>query len=440
LVIIISFLTSEEAIKGLLQIFGLVASNNFDFLLTGSFGNPGPYGGFIAVGMSSAIGFIWFNKDWKKLDFLGRITFFVSCGALFLGIIVLPASLSRAAWLAFFIVLLLLGLSEYKVKDWIRKNRRISLCVLAFIMVLGGLCFSIKRQSAMGRFHIWRIECLAIADEPFKGHGNNSFLGTYGDTQAKFFSTKERNERTKMVAGCPEYAFNEYLKIGVEHGLVALSGVLFLIAAIIYSLRIKQSPLQFGMIAFCVFAFFSYPLSLWQFKVYLGAYLLAAIPEFGHWKSAYSVAIILSIILYFMFLIKPPKASSQGYKAIFHQAYQLHEAKEYSRSNELLKRGASMSCDPMFHIIMGKNYEALGDFGNAEKEYMFAHYMVPCRLYPFVLLMEMKESQGDYVSAIEYGQKVLSMPINERNGNMKELRQRAVSCLNALQQNCHESR
>ncbi len=86
----------------------------------------------------------------------------------------------------------------------------------------------------------------------------------------------------------------------------------------------------------------------------------------------------------------------------------------------------------MFHNIIGKNYESLEDYDNAEAEYLHSHYMVPSRLYPFILLMEMKLRQGDEDAALKFGEMAVSLPVNHRNANMEELHRRASACIDSL--------
>lgn len=50
--------------------------------------------------------------------------------------------------------------------------------------------FLMKKDSAIGRFHIWHIELRAIMEKPWTGYGRNRVLGVYGETQADFFSQK----------------------------------------------------------------------------------------------------------------------------------------------------------------------------------------------------------------------------------------------------------
>ena len=80
----------------------------------------------------------------------------------------------------------------------------------------------------------------------------------------------------------------------------------------------------------------------------------------------------------------------------------------------------------MFHNIIGKCHEALGRYDAARDEYMTAHYMVPCRLYPLVLLMRMYASQGEYAKAAAAGNKLLGMPVNPKNHAMVKLKSDAA--------------
>lgn len=45
----VSIWLSYESVLGMLQLAGLSASNHGVYTMTGSFPNPGPYGGFVAV-------------------------------------------------------------------------------------------------------------------------------------------------------------------------------------------------------------------------------------------------------------------------------------------------------------------------------------------------------------------------------------------------------
>lgn len=85
-----------EAMWGMLQIYKLVPSYHANFLITGSFLNPGPFGGFLAVCVPLAV-YAFLNEEKQRVKSL--LVFL-----LLLFVAALPASMSRTAWIASFAV------------------------------------------------------------------------------------------------------------------------------------------------------------------------------------------------------------------------------------------------------------------------------------------------------------------------------------------------
>lgn len=77
------------------------------------------------------------------------------------------------------------------------------------------------------------------------------------------------------------------------------------------------------------------------------------------------------------------------FRFLYDYGYALHKTGDYRRSNEILGLGIQISCDPIFWVIVGKNYEAMGDFTAAEAAYQHAHDMIPDRVYPLYLLAKL---------------------------------------------------
>lgn len=419
-ILTVSAFAAYESVLGLLQVFGLRTSGHTWFVMTGSFDNPGPYGGVIAVLLSVLISFLVISRDDRTL--LCRTGRAVSMVAAVLCVIVLPASMSRAAWLGICLVCLMLGFKECGLHRWVAANWKMSVLAAVILLVLLAGVFFIKMDSAIGRLHIWHMELKAICEDPWRGSGKGTVLGTYGRVQAEYFAEKERCETIVRVAGCPEYAFNEYLRIGVEYGLPAMLAVIICLTLLIGFLIRKREPVGYGLLALAVFAFFSYPTSVfhvdtdaekkWKSLRYLTTYGLydEAVREYG---SLYA-------------------DMSNDYLFLYDYGYALHKQGQYARSNEILEKGSRLSSDPMFYNIMGKNFEALGQCEKAEECYMHAHYMVPSRLYPLVLLMEMHIRNDERDKAVYFGRKALSIPVNDRLVSMRTLHDRAVSCLDTV--------
>lgn len=406
-----------------------------------------------------------FAAAWKWRDsgnLYDRILFWLSSVSGCLGIVVLPASMSRAGFVALVVSAVAFALIDTESKSYFKSHKWLILSVVAVAFVVGAGAFCLKKDSALGRFHIWEMELLAIADKPLTGHGFGKALGAYGDAQAEYFETEERGQERVRIAGCPEYAFNEYLRMGMEFGIL---GLLLSVAVIVLGTMMlchSDSSLTFGLVAWGTFAMASYPLDVWQLRLLLGVFLGAAVGQ--NMKVGKRTRLILAstfiVIATGLMLIWLPENRQRKYaegkwleerrftnfgifdgmadrlailypqlrrnfRYLYDYGYALHKECRYEESNVILREGALISSDPMFYNIIGKNHEALGDYELAERNYIHAHNMVPSRLYPYILLMEMKERQGNTEQALAYARKALSLPVNERNMSMRDLHERA---------------
>lgn len=423
-ILIVNVLALYEGGKGVLQLLGKLPSGNVVFALTGSFSNPGPYGGLLAI-LIAILGAFSFGENSRRRKF-DKFLVVISSVSCFVCLAILPATMSRAALLSLGLASIVFGFREMNLRQWIFDNKFISIILTILLLLFTSGFFFLKKDSAIGRFHIWNMEVRAIAQKPLTGHGRGTLLGVYGETQAEYFAEKQRPEIISRVAGCPEYAFNEYLKIGVEYGLPAMSGVIVVIGLLIAVLLNLHSPFAYGLIALCVFSFFSYPLSAVDIQS----------PAEKNWRS---VRYLVTFGLYEDAVdnLSPMYDELCGdFRYLFDLGYSLHKTGRFQESNEILLRGSKMSSDPMFHNIMGKNLEAMGDFDGAEKEYLLAHYMVPSRIYPLYLLMDMMIRQCRDAEAVEIGEMVRGMYVNEKVLPMKRMHKECISKLDSLKQQC----
>ena len=213
-----------EAIWGLRQIYGFAVSNHSLYALTGSFYNPGPYSGYLAMIFPLCL-HEWLNlKEKTERTWIEQGKYYMALGVMLLILCVLPAGMSRSAWIAVAVS----GAWVYGMHvSWgsrlkaIRKRykKKVVLACIAggiiFIMVVYSL-FQLKATSANGRLFMWKISTLAIAESPVIGHGTGNFVSAYGRAQESYFANEEYSETEELVAGSPEYAFNEY-QIGRAH-------------------------------------------------------------------------------------------------------------------------------------------------------------------------------------------------------------------------------
>lgn len=448
-----------EAVKCILQLLAIHSSNHTGFVFTGHFDNPGPLGGFLSVVGTIAVTYLIINRN--RCSKVARYFCWVMVALL---VVLLPASMSRAAWVACGVAVLVCVSVEFNIGEFIKRHKVLSAVGFVVLVLLVVGSFYLKRDSALGRFHIWKMEMSAILDGPMWGYGEGRALGVYGETQAEYFKYGMGSERDIAIAGCPEYAFNELLKIGLERGFMVMMSVFAGVCLCLLRIVSISPPFAYGMQALCIFSLFSYPFSLWQFKVLFALFMAVALCNYSENRVLAGTDRVVSIILVGIMLIfsgecydyhisrkeavEEWKSLSSmaafdmyeeiaegleplvpeledNYRYLYDYGYALHKCGKYMESNDILKKGAKISSDPMFHNIIGKNYESMGLYSFAKEKYEYSHYMVPCRLYPLVLLEELHLKLG----AIEEAEKVLDkinrMPVNEKHRSMRDLKRRA---------------
>ena len=114
-------------------------------------------------------------------------------------------------------------------------------------------------------------------------------------------------------------------------------------------------------------------------------------------------------------------------KFLFEYGQCLSKTGQYEEGIRILTEGTRLSADPMFYNIMGKDAEALKNFGQAEACFKQASYMVPHRLYPLYLLAKMYFESGQPEKGrdmarqvIQKAPKVMSDAVKEMKAELKE--------------------
>lgn len=406
-----------ESVYCLLQLYGVLPSLHGIFKVTGSFYNPGPLGGFIAVSIPILLHKIFEPKNSKT----AKIILYV---VLIINAIALPPTLSRTAWIATVISIVYVLVGNGKLGGvWasmpapVKKHPR-SFIILGTVLVVIAAIFlwHFKRGSAVGRLLLWKISALAIADAPI--FGSNNFAAAYGAAQEKYFSDCCATDSEKLAAGAPEYAFNEYLQIGVEYGLPILVLVLAVLVFLIRkSYCEKTSGLSGALIAIMVFAFASYPLHLPVFVAVTVLIVFGIIVRNS--RKIFAMIIPVAVIIFtslnldsynqkvqnlekwgYMQILYRNKcykdvvdrystiydAMSWNPRFVYEYGHSLYKTKQYELAIPILENAARHSSDQMILNIIGECYQALGDFGVAEKYYQRAANRIPSRLYPHYLL------------------------------------------------------
>jgi len=416
-----------EAVWGMQQLHGHAYSHHSLFRLTGSFFNPGPYSGYLAVVLPAGL--------WTALKFQKGMHYFawVCVGAI---LVVLPAGMSRSAWMAAVVACGWVYWAERigweKTKAIYSRYKNVAVPFFAIVILLAGCAFAglygLKRDSADGRLLMWKVTGKAIAGHPVTGTGLGGFPEAYAEMQGQYFGTEEATDKEKRVAGCPEYAFNEYLQIGLEQGIGGwIVFVSWLGSMMYYGIRNRQHGAVGGVLALVVFAMSSYPLQLpsfWVALMFLGA---VCVTEKGTQRTQrariFAEKLLTGLLaLTAVGLFVGQKGNYEAYRRwgrmqmlynnkayesvaedyhslhdklkhkpefLFEEAQCLSKTGQYTEAIRVLERAKRLSGDPMIRYMIAKNRQALGDYREAERELLQAIEILPERLYPYYLLAKL---------------------------------------------------
>jgi tetratricopeptide (TPR) repeat protein len=486
-----------ETIWGLRQLYGFIGSQHTLFKITGSFFNPGPYSGWLAMVFPMAlwyaiIGFIK-KTPTEKLNFrkinIRHIFVFIKVilptwikvmisfiTALCI-LSVLPAAMSRASWLAALggsaFIGIIYGVQNKSFLNYFKKNRKKILALSFATIILSGISmtglFMLKKDSALGRVFTWKIAVQTIKEHPM-GVGLDNFAGSYGNVQAKYFALGSGTEQEEYVASDVEYAFNEYLQICIETGIIPFLVFLTFIGYTLF-LGIKNNNyLPAGsLVSLLIFASMSYPFNILPFViafVFLSALCVTGNTEKQQVKNFYSKCAVWTFIFIIpivttlsMYKIYPSYDAYKQWKYteilydmdmhkeaakefdkqyvylqdevrfLFEYAYNLSMTEEYKKSNEILKSAMHINCDPMLYNIMAKNYQSLHQYELAEQCLKKAVNLVPNRLYPHYRLAKLyfemglpEKAQSEADIVLTKKSKVESKAIEEMREEMRELK------------------
>ena len=147
---------SYEGIYGLMQLWGFAAPGHSRYPATGTFYNPGPFCGFLAVILPIAVGNLTDSAGAKLMRCLS-LTYLLACAA------VMPALGGRTGWVAAAAGMAYTYLSSKRF-NFSRKRFVIFILILIPVIALGAfLLYLLKPESAAGRLLLWRIGAGAMS-------------------------------------------------------------------------------------------------------------------------------------------------------------------------------------------------------------------------------------------------------------------------------------
>lgn len=172
-----------EVIWGTGQLYGWIESHHSLFRLTGSFFNPGPYSGYLAVCLPVCLGWILRVGRGKSETRLKKSWLYYFAWICFVAILtMLPSGMSRSAWMAAAAgCVWVYGMEKSKFRvgkpaGWrILPTVIILSVVFMMIITVGIAAYHLKKDSADGRLWIWKVTVSAWKQQSWLGTGTGGF-------------------------------------------------------------------------------------------------------------------------------------------------------------------------------------------------------------------------------------------------------------------------
>jgi len=435
-----------QAVVTIGQQIGWLASNHRMFDVTGTFGNPGQLGGFLAVTFVAAVALAVENI--KSANHSKGIAGFSIVAALAMLVAIWLAD-SRASYVA--------AAGGTLVLFWPRivrltKSHRkivipVAVVTAAVAVVAGAMLFNHRPGSANARLLVWHASSDMIAERPIFGHGIGSFNEQYMLYQARYFETHP-DSRFAAVADDVAYPYNEFLHLLIEQGIVGL--LLFLVLLwVVFANRSQnreQRGLKAALAALLLFSMFSYPsyvfALLFLFAMLIGSLesKSVAVIRWPRWTAAVTGVLLIAVAAGALREMLFYREASMQIRQLFREdnAETLHfidgnynRLKHNSIFSDIyaswlagqIEKEESTSMDQMLALPpscetwcdIGNVYVARKEFDQAESYYRTASYMIPTRLTPNYLLWKLYIEQCDTMRAAEIAHSLLSQPLKVEN-------------------------
>ena len=433
-----------EAVLGVLQIVGVARTASPLFGITGSFFNPGPYAGFLAMSVLCVLSFgvICLRKKIK-----GYRAIFAVCvlSAVFMAAVMIVAN-SRTSILALCGGFLWYFLCKFKGEvNW----KHMLIGIVALSMVIVGL-YLYRKDSANGRLLVWRVSADMVLEAPLFGHGIGSFDKEYMIYQGKYFR-ESPDSGYVQVAGYTKFPYNEFIHISTELGAVGLLLLVLMLGTALYNCRkFAKYGTCLGsiIVSWIVFACFSYPAEVFVLKGVFAGVLGLSGRRCGEKIVGMKYIFLGSISVVVAFLgieaqkWKKEKREMMKVMAMMDRKVIGKEAlTDYIKDNlDKLKLEqyvydkcvlglcalsgdadedegyldyVSVSC--LNYCAIGDLYRRDAQFDVAEDYYLRAHNMIPTMITPVISLFRMYRDKGDSAMATIYAQKVLDLPLKIEN-------------------------
>ena len=338
----------------------------------------------------------------------------------------------------------------------------------AFLLLCTLLLASvIKQNSTAGRLFIWQRSFELWKQNWLTGVGFGKFNTEYNHMQAKYFSTHSITSKNAMLANDGYFAFNEWLHITIEFGIIgfiiSLLITWFVAKGCYRNVATKKSWAAAMLIPIFVGSLFSYPLHnvyILAASIFLSLFITLGTYRFptlyDKWIKGFAVVVLISIVAFYSYrnfkaqqlfgTIKElaregyrndavalcrnaSKALQKDYSFQLFYLNLLYQTNRLDEAEKLFDTFHSYHCNQKAHAIMAKCYEEMGDSTKAEEHYLTSLYIVPQLLQSRIELMGFYDRSNNITKAKFWAQQTINCPIKVTNSLAFYLKKQASDYL-----------
>ncbi len=397
------------------QLAGVAVSGHSLFSFTGSFRNPGPLAGFLAVTLF-VYPYLWRGRGriWLALGFLATLVLIVLSG-------------SRASWVAVCVGAAVCLLPRLNM-------RTVAVSGIAAIALCAGSYF-LRPASADGRVLIWKASASLFAEEPVCGNGPGAFQREYMYHQSGYFEDKLMSAES-LLADNVAYAFSEPVRVLCEYGAVGFLVFGALIVCLIAGVRNRF--VRAGFVAWLVFGFFSYPASVYPLRllfVVLAAMLacdsrtLRVVAPKMPLRIGAIAGLVLFVAVATRNYVDPRTTSDPDH--LHYRAELLYKEKKYDEAIPVFEQAARIAPSSLLLVNLGKCYYAVGRTTEAEECLVTAVGMTPAYATPAYELFDFYRREGRMTEALHWANYLVDRKFKATNSATLFARKEARDYINA---------
>lgn len=402
---------------------------------------PEPFVGYMAIILPICLNCFLRFRNCNKLAWWETRTFlfYLSIIGTILISTALLLSLNRPVWVAAILsclwVIWMRMIGWRRTKEAINRHQRLfAFSSIFFFILISGIILTLnikKADAGNRRLLIWNVTTKAIVENPINGTGIGSFPTVYARTQANYFKSETASENEKINAICPTVAYNEYLLIGLEMGIIGLLFFLLWLAySLYYGIKHRQFGASGGILALAIFSLYSYPLqypTFWVLLIFLSVICTTQprrILPVKHRSIPYIgiLAALTTCIIFFeqkdtfytykewknlkdIFQDRTYTTASIKYPDLYDRlchrtdflyegAYCLDMAGKHDVAVLWIKRAMQLSSDPNLYYAMARYQEKMGQYREAEHYLLEITQILPRRGYAYYMLTRLYANPG----------------------------------------------